>query len=151
MFVSSRIAGPRRPGLIRFRGLCLRGSGLSVGGNTESSAILRSSNRAPGPLLTKGTRLGTRARLLVRRNPYEKRKITVPGDAIFFSARALRVFGAGFWRCWPGRRRAYSSGNSQFRPTRPRPWPRSPSRCCPARCRRLSGATCGRCARAVSD
>ena len=74
-----------------------------VGGDTESSAILRSSNRAPGPLLTKGTRLGTRARLLVRRNPYEKRKITVPGDAIFFSARALRVFGAVFFAVLAGK------------------------------------------------
>ena len=110
-----------------------------VGGDTGDSAISGSSNRAPGPLSTKGGRLGTRARLLVCRNPYGQRKITAPGDAIFFSTRVLRVFGAGFWRCWPGRRRAYSSGNSQFRPTRPRPWPRSPSRCCPAGCRRLSG------------
>ena len=74
-----------------------------IGGDTESSAISGSSNRAPGPLLTKGTRLGTRARLLVRRNPYEKRKITVPGDATFFSARALRVFGAGFFAVLAGK------------------------------------------------
>ena len=67
-----------------------------LGGDTGDSAISGSSNRAPGPLSTKGGRLGTRARLLVCRNPYGQRKITAPGDAGFLSARALRVFGAVF-------------------------------------------------------
>jgi len=55
--------------------------GLKLGGDTGDSAIAGSSNRAPGPLLTKGSRLGTRARLLVCRNLYGQRKITAPGDA----------------------------------------------------------------------